>query len=112
MILDIGEKVHIIERRLFADDLRRHLVGEITRCTENAIQLKAYVWVFHQLKGFVRKPEKRERVLYLSDRLTINVIPREVKLEEIQYVNDPKKGLYVSDGKQFNLEINEFGDSR
>jgi hypothetical protein len=112
MILDIGEKVHIIERRLFADDLRRHLVGEITRCTGNTIRLKAYIWVFHQLKGFVRKPEKRERVLYLSDRLTINVIPREVKLEEIQYVNDPKKGLYVSDGKQFNLEINEFGDSR
>ena len=46
MILEPGEKVHIVERRYFADDVRRHLIGEVLRCTEQAIRLKGYVLVF------------------------------------------------------------------
>jgi hypothetical protein len=112
MIFETGEKVHIIERRQFAEDLRRHIVGEIIMCTEHAIRLKGYVWVFDQMKGFVRKPDKRERVIYLSDRSNINIIPAEVNLDEIKYVNVPKKGLFVTDGKKFSLEISEFGATR
>ncbi len=44
MILEPGEKVHIVERRYSADDVRRHLIGEVLRCTEQAIRLKGYVW--------------------------------------------------------------------
>ena len=33
MILEPGEKVHIVERRYFADDVRSHLIGEVLRCT-------------------------------------------------------------------------------
>lgn len=29
MIIERGEKVHIITRRLFESDLRRHFVGEV-----------------------------------------------------------------------------------
>jgi hypothetical protein len=90
MIFEIGEKVHIVERRQFAEDLRRHLAGEIIMCTEHAIRLKGYVWVFDQ----------------------INIIPAEVNLDEIKYVNVPKKGLLVTDGKKFSLEISEFGATR
>jgi len=42
MILEQGEKVHIIERRYFADDIRRHVAGEVLKCTEHAIRLKGY----------------------------------------------------------------------
>jgi hypothetical protein len=112
MILDVGEKVHIVERRYFADDLRRHLVGEIIKSSDNAIRVKGYVWVFDVTKGFVRKPEARERVLYPSDRSTINIIPKEVDLDEVKYVISPKEGLIVTDGKKFRLSINEFGSKR
>ena len=43
MILEQGEKVHIVERRYFTDDVRRHLVGEVIQCTEQAIRLEGYV---------------------------------------------------------------------
>jgi len=109
MILDAGEKVHIVERRLFMEDLRRHFVGQIIKCTENTVRLKGYAWVFDGVKGeFVCKPELRERVICLSERLTINVIPAEVNLYEIKYEVVPKKGLVVTDGKKFSLEITEF----
>jgi hypothetical protein len=109
MILKPGEKVHIVERRYFSDDVRRHLVGEVLTCTEQAIRVKAYVWIFDIMKGqFVRKSEQRERIIYLGDRMTINVIPPEVALDEMKYISDPQKGLLATDGRSFFLEITEF----
>jgi len=113
MILDTGERVHIIERRYFPEDLRRHLIGEVTRCTENTIRVKGRVWVFDGAKGqFIQKPEERDRVVRLGDRLTINVIPPEVNLSEIRYVVTPQKGLVVTDGKKFSLDVSEFTATR
>ncbi len=113
MILEQGEKVHIVERRYFTDDVRRHLVGEVIKCTEQAIRLEGYVWVFDIGNGrFVRKPERRERIVCLGDRLTINVLPLEVDLETVKYVADPQRGLVVTDERSFSLEITEFGVMR
>jgi hypothetical protein len=113
MILDIGEKVHIIERRHFPEDLRRHLVGAVTRCTENTIRVKGRVWVFDGARGgFIQKPEERDRVVQLGERLTVNVIPPEVRLDEIRYVVTPQGGLVVSDGKKFSLDVTEFTAQR
>lgn len=109
MIIDIGEKVHIIERRYFPEEIRRHFVGEIIGCTESVIRIRGYAWVFDNLvREFFRKPEKRERIMSLAERLTINVIPKEVNLEEIKYTRSRDKGLLVTDGKKFSLDITEF----
>jgi hypothetical protein len=109
MVLEIGEKVHIIERRYFQEDIRRHFVGEVLKCTENTIRLRGYAWVFDNLtRDFFRQPELRERVLHFGDRLTVNVIPKEVSLEEIKYARSRDKGLLVTDGKKFKLNITEF----
>jgi hypothetical protein len=113
MILEQGEKVHIVERRLFADDIRRHVAGEVLRCTERAIRLSGYVWVFDVTNGqFVRKPERRERLVCLGERLSINVLPLEANLEAMKYVTDPYKELLVTDEKSFSLEITEFSAMR
>ena len=109
MILEQGEKVHIVERRYFADDLRCHLVGEVTTCTEQAIRLEAYLWVYDIANGrFVRKPEKRERIVCLGDRVTINVLPTEADLDAVRYATDPERGLVATDGRSFTLEVTEF----
>ena len=61
MMLRTGEKVHIIERRSFEKDLRRHFVGEIIDSSEQSIRVEGYAWVMDVTKGeFVRKPEKRQ----------------------------------------------------
>jgi hypothetical protein len=111
MIIDVGEKVHIIERRYFVGDISRHLVGEIVKSSDNAIRVKGYVWVLDVRKGFIRKPEARERLLYPGDRSTINIIPKEVNLDEVKYVISPE-GVIVTDGKKFRLDIREFGSKR
>jgi hypothetical protein len=71
--------------------------------------VKGHTWVFDHAKGqFTQKPEERDRVIQLGDRLTINVIPPEVSLGEIRYVTTPQKGLVVTDGKKFTLDVTEF----
>lgn len=83
------------------------------RCTEQAIRLIGYVWVFDSANGeFVRKPQERERVVCLGDRLIINVLSPEADLEATKYVIDPQKGLLVTDDKSFSLEITEFSAMR
>lgn len=109
MILDIGEKIHIIERQWFHEDLHRHFIGEIVRCEGTTIRVKGHVWVFDGSRGeFIRKPEVRDRVVQLGERLTINIIPPEVNLSEVKYVTDMQKGLVVTDGKKFNLDVTEW----
>jgi len=109
MILEVGEKVHVIERRYFMEDLRRHFIGNVIKCTEQAVRLKGYAWVFDKVNGkFIMKPEERERIVCFGDRMVINVIPEEVNMDEIRYVDLPGEGLVVTDGKDFLLEISEF----
>ena len=107
MIPSVGEKVLIIDRKLFAEDIQRHYVGEITKTSDNALKVKGHVWIRDQIKGFVRKTGKRERVVYPSDRTIINIIPQDVNLEEIKYVHTGGTAV-VTDGKNFTLDITEF----
>lgn len=112
MIFQPGEKIHIIERRYFVEDLRRHFAGEITECTDTVLRIQGYAWVFDVGSSeFVRKPEKRERVIHLGERLTINVMPPDVDVDELKYENLPE-GRVVTDGKNFSLEISEFSATR
>lgn len=109
MILEQGEKIHVVERRLFVDDVRRHFIGEVLKCTERAVRARGYVWVFDAVSGqYIQKPEKRERIFALDDRLIINVIPSEADIEATAYISDPQKGLLVTDRESFFLEITEF----
>ena len=107
MIPSVGEKVLIIDRKLFAEDMQRHYIGEITKASDNALKVKGHVWIRDQIKGFVRKTGNRERLVYPSDRTIINIIPEHVNLNEITYVHTGGTTV-VTDGKNFTLDITEF----
>jgi G3E family GTPase len=83
------------------------MVGEIIQSSESVLRIKGYVWVRDSMKGFVHKNGKRERVVYPSDRMTINIIPKEVDIGDIKYLN-VEKTLVVTDGKNFSFDITEF----
>ena len=107
MIPSVGEKVLIIDRKLFVEDIQRHYVGEITKTSENALKVKGHVWILDQVEGFVRKTGNRERLVYPSDRTIINIIPENVNLNEIKYVHTGGTTV-VTDEKNFTLDITEF----
>jgi hypothetical protein len=47
MVLTEGEKVHVITRRLFDNDLRRHFVGEVKAVSDVAVRLEGYAFVLN-----------------------------------------------------------------
>ncbi len=114
MILEPGEKVHVIVRRYFETDLRRHFIGEVVAAGECVAKVKGYAVVYDQGEGrYAVKPDVRVRILSLTDaRNIINIIPRDTRIENAKYVFSADKRLIVTDGESFSLDINEFGVGR
>ncbi|MBE0541878.1 MAG: hypothetical protein IH623_10870 [Verrucomicrobia bacterium] len=109
-ILKPGEKVHVIHRRLFDKDVRRHFIGEIEDCEQGVARATGYVFVIDDLSNhlFVKRPDKRTKIFSLTDgTLIVNVVPPAVDLEKVRYeLND--RMLLVTDDT-WKMDIKEFG---
>ncbi|MDH3455042.1 MAG: hypothetical protein OEL80_07815 [Desulfuromonadales bacterium] len=114
MILERGEKIHVILRRNFEGDMRRHFIGEIIAVDNTLARVAGYAFVLDSTTGkYIRRPEKRIRIIGLADSgLVINVLPANADIDHALYTLSPESKLVVSDGKNFTLDINEFGASR
>ncbi len=112
-VLVVGEKVHIITRRSFQEDLRRHFTGEITAVQDDQFRAEGYVFVFDPgNNAYERRPETRVRVFSTSGAgHIINILPRGVRIKSLQYLQIDGR-LKVTDGAGFTLDINEFGLNR
>jgi hypothetical protein len=113
-ILEVGEKLHIITRRTFENDLRRHFVGEVKACNDLVARVEGYAFIFDNIKNeYVKREEIRIRIVGLADPgIIIKVIPPSVRIEEVHYAKSMTNHLIATDGKAFNLDINEFGVMR
>jgi len=114
MVLQQGEKIHIINRRLFESDIRRHFAGTVELATEQAARVRGYVFVWEpRVNQFQKRKELRTRIISLIDAsLIINVLPDDVDIERLQYQTAPPDNhLVMTDGK-YSLDINEFGSTR
>ena len=104
-----GEAVHVIERRLFAGDVRRHFIGEIEACTDRALRVRGHLFVHDSgANAFLQKPELRTRIIPLDNRVIINVLPEGLSLEEVRYDHDSEGNLTLTNGSDFELDISEF----
>jgi hypothetical protein len=108
-LLRSGEMVHLIERRMFPDDVRRHFVGRIEGASDRALRLRGYLFVYDSgTSKFLRKPELRTRVVPLDNRVVINVLPEGISVEDLHYTHDVDGNLSLTDGRGFELDISEF----
>ncbi|MGH6878693.1 MAG: hypothetical protein ACREHV_15130 [Rhizomicrobium sp.] len=106
--IEVGEKVHIIVRRAFKEDLRRHFVGTVSMVSVGQIRVVGYTFSFNPTSQvFQRLPNLRTRLFGLFDSgYIVNVLPPEVDIERLRY-HANQGVLVVSDGKGFKLEIND-----
>ena len=108
-VVTIGDKLHVVTRRRFEGDVRRHFVGEVVGNTGSLCELKGYAMVRDDAAGeWIRRPERRHRILSLAEAgHVVNRIPREVDVEDLHYEHVDGE-LMVTDGKQFELNLDEF----
>ncbi|MGB7061488.1 MAG: hypothetical protein WBF13_03945 [Candidatus Zixiibacteriota bacterium] len=109
-VLEQGDKIHVMTRRRFEEDLRRHFVGEIQAAIDTAVRVVGYTFVFDgTVNEFVKRPEIRVRVFGLADSGNIiNVLTRTVDIKKVYYGQSKDKRLILTDGESFSLDINEF----
>ena len=114
MLLEPEETIHLITRRNFEGDLRRHFVGRVIHASETTARVEGYVFVHDSnTNTFVRRTTKRIRIVSLTDACNlINVLPRSVNLDQLEYRTNKGKRLVVSDGLSFEMDINEFSRER
>ena len=108
-VLSVGEKVHVVFRRLFDGDVRRHFVGEIGAVRGDLVRAVGYTFVFDaDTNRYERKPEERTRVFSLTAEINLNVVPASADISKVFY-HRGDNGLVVTDGTEFTLDVNEFG---
>jgi hypothetical protein len=111
-VVDVGEKIHIITRRSYKEDVRRHFAGIVTAVSGVVIRIEGYLFVFNPVTlEYVRRPELRTKIVGLGDANQIaTLLPRNVVLKRLGYVVREGR-LVVTDGTDFSLDIVEFNAS-
>ncbi len=114
MVIDIGDKLHIVERRLFDGDVRRHFFGVVEGVDHAAIRVTGFAFIYDSgSTQYVRSSERRTRVIPLgSSGFILNVAPRETDIDQVRYDEGEDGRLVVTDGGVFRLDVNEFGRLR
>lgn len=112
-VINPGDKFHIITRRLFPEDVRRHMVGEVVTVSGALIEVRGYVFVYTPGTGeYRRHREARTRILSPADAGSIvTKLPPTVDIESVEYKVIAER-LVATDNKTFHLDINEFGPAR
>lgn len=106
-VLSRGDKVFIVERRLFDQDLRRHFVGEVEACTDIGFRAVGYPFFYHPTaQSYVRKPKPRTRVFPFNGNIIINVLPRDCDVESVNYVAT-EIGTTLTDRKSFEMDVSD-----
>jgi len=111
MVIEKGEKIHIMYRAIYENSTRRHFLGEVQVAEGSVCRLEGYVFVYDKKTAeFMRKPEKRTTLIDLSESGYIsNIIDKEVNLNNVVYKYAKDVGLIATDNIHLSLNINEFG---
>jgi hypothetical protein len=106
-----GENAHVIHRRRFEKDIRRHFVGRVEACEAGVARAARYVFVIDDLSHhfFTERPDRRTKLIpFASGDIIVNVLPETVDIEQVRYELDGRK-LWVTDGKDWKMDVKEFG---
>ena len=112
-LLEVGETIHVVERRAFEGDVRRHFLGTVEAVTAEAARVTGYAFVFDPATAtFRKKPERRTRLLAVTDaRLLINMLPADFDVENADYGWGGQGFMVLSDGKH-SFDVTEFAGPR
>lgn len=107
--LAMGEKLHVVERRKFEADLRRHFVGEVDYCSDYHLRATGNLYVFNGSTGLFERIEPVRTRLFANDNnIVITVLPTEFDLTTALYKRVRNEMLFC-DASGFTMELGDFG---
>lgn len=109
MILQKGEKIHVIHRRHYEKDHHRHFIGVVEDYDQGVARATGHVYTVDPVRfSFVRRAEPRTRLISIvSGDVLVNIIPEKVVLDKIVYKQE-RKAVRVTDGSDWHLDLSEY----
>jgi len=106
-ILEVGEKLHVIHRQLFEADTRRHFIGTVEALERDLARVTGYLFALDPNSNQFRRHESlRTRLLPLnSANLILNILPRDVTVENVQYQFKGPGTISVADGSGWVMDL-------
>lgn len=106
MILKIGEKVHVLNRKQFEDDYTRHFIGVVEDCEGDLMRGVGFLFALEcATNKYIKYPTPRTRIIHMGDNVVVNVIPQHVDIDKITYTQAPNGDVIVSDGSEWSLRF-------
>ncbi len=107
--LNDGDRVLVIDRKLFKDDNTRFFVGVIEEYDTVAVRVRGYPFHLspYEISGAERHGEERVRVISISAGDLIYLMPRELDVAKVHLRRSPKS-LMMTDGEAFTVDISEW----
>lgn len=104
-----GDRVLIIDRKLFKDDNTRFFVGVIEEYDETAVRVRGYPFHLspYEISGAERHGEERVRVISMSAGDLIYLLPRELDVAKVHLRRSPKS-LMLTDGEALSVDLSEW----
>ena len=111
-LLSVGQKLHIISRKRFREDVCPHFAGTVRSASGPLFSAHGYRFVFDSgTNSYIKHDEACTRYFSISDSgYIVTEIPQEVDLEALVYRTVSGR-LAITDERGFSLQINEFGQS-
>ena len=107
-IFSDGDRILVIDRRLFKDDNTRLFVGIVEGFEQEVLRARGFS--FHvspyEVSGAERRGEERVRVITLAAGDIIFLLPKDQDLTRLQLKRSPKS-MQLTDGS-FAMDLSDF----
>ena len=108
-MLEQGEKLLIVHRRLFEKDTSRFFVGEVQVYEQGIAKVKGYTFVKDLFSGNMKKKsDLRTKIMSLvSGTFIVYQLPVTVLLDSVDFHLDQDGGLVLKDEGEFSMDVSE-----
>ena len=104
-----GDRILIIDRKLFHDDNARFFVGEVEEYDDGIVRARGYPFHLspYEVTAVERHGEERVRVLSLSSDVIVYRLARETDLNKLELRRSPKS-LQLTEGARLLVDLTEW----
>lgn len=104
-----GDRLLVIEPRLYKDDNTRMFVGVVEQYDASVIKLRGYPFHLnpYEISGAERHGEERVRLISLAAGYVIYLLPQELDVSKLMLRRSPKS-LMLAEGDNMSLDLSEW----
>ncbi|HEY2664233.1 MAG TPA: hypothetical protein VGI47_07830 [Candidatus Binataceae bacterium] len=108
-LLETGDRIVVIDRKLFRDDNTRLFIGVVEHYENGIARVSGFGYHIspYEVAGTERRAEERTRLIPVSWWDVVYVLPKEIEIGELQLRRSPKS-LVLTDGKSLMMDLSDW----